>query len=167
MVAANHVAYTAPINPPGASPVLTYEHIGKLLRRKVHRAEEFVGGAITSTRVLSTDTTTATGRPITVREVTFAEGNRKVTEECVAYPPMKEEFHMDSGNIVQNIISEGKDGELFMTFTFEWLHPELEGDAEGLKARELVEKKMAAVAVENTLRVMREMVKDGRWKEEI
>ncbi|MBE3049048.1 DUF1857 family protein [Candidatus Bathyarchaeota archaeon] len=165
MVSANHVAYTAPINPIGAEPTLTREHIWPLLHRKIHRAEDFVPVAISSTRVLST-TTTPTGHRSTVREVTFREGDRRVQEECIEYEPMKEEFHMSDGSKVQNIISEGAGGELYMTFTFEWLHPELEGDAAALEERAVKERKMAALAVEGTIKVMREMVVNGRWKEE-
>lgn len=166
MVAANHVAYTAPINPPGATPVLTHQHIWPLLRRKVHRAQEFVPGAISSTSILST-TTNATGHPVTVREVTFIEGNRVVREDCAEYKPMKIEFLQGDGSKVQNVVSEGAEGELYMTYTFEWLHPELEGDAEGLRERREAERKMARMAVEGTIKTMREMVKDGRWEEKI
>lgn len=166
MVAANHVAYTALVNPPGAAPVLTRQHIWALLRRKDRRAEEFVP-AISSTNVLSTDTTNATGNPVTVREVTFAEDNRVVREECVEFEPMMVEFLQEGGSRVQNVVSEGAGGELYLTYTFEWLHPELGGDVEGLKALEEKERKMAGMAVEGTLRAMREMVKDGRWEEKI
>lgn len=166
MVTANHIAYTALINPAGATPVLTREHIWPLLRRKIHRAQEFVGGAITSTTVLSTNTTSTTGHPVTVREVTFAEGDLRPREECVEYEPMKVEFRQQNGSKVENIVSEGSGGELYMTYTFEWLHPELENDSKALAERKEKEKKMAALAVESTIRVMREMVADGRWKEE-
>lgn len=165
MVAANHIAYTAFINPPGATPILTRAHIWPLLRRKVHSAQEFVP-VISSTTVLST-TTNATGHPVTVREVTFLEGNRVVREECVEYEPMKIEFLQGDGSKVQDVVSEGSEGELYMTYTFEWLHPELAGDAEGLSEREAKEKKMAKMAVEGTIKTMREMVKDGRWEEKI
>lgn len=79
---------------------------------------------------------------------------------------MVEFLQPGDGGRVQNIVSEGADGELYMTYTFEWKHPELEGDGEGLRRRLEVERKMAKVAVEGTIKVMREMVADGRWKEE-
>ena len=166
MVSANHIAYTAPVNPQGAEPVLTMEHIWPLLRRKIRRAEDFVPAAITSTDVVTTSTT-PTGHPSTLREVTFREGNRKVQEECVEYEPVKVEFLQTNGSKIQNVVSEGAGGELYMTYVFEWLHPELEGDDAGLWDKYEKERKMAAMAVEGTITAMREMVKDGRWKEKI
>ncbi|KAL2111890.1 hypothetical protein VUR80DRAFT_9101 [Thermomyces stellatus] len=166
MVSANHVAYTAPVNPLDAKSLLTIEHIWPLLRRKIRRAEDFVPAAITSTAITSRSTA-PTGHPVTVREVTFREGNRKVTEECVEYEPMKVEFRQSNGSKVQNIVSEGPTGELYMTYTFEWLHPEMEGDAKKLEERRDKERRMARMAVEGTLKAMREMVADGRWKEEL
>lgn len=37
-----HCAYSEPINPPGASPVLTRAQVWKGLHRKVRRAQDFV-----------------------------------------------------------------------------------------------------------------------------
>ncbi|KAJ9133326.1 hypothetical protein NKR23_g10834 [Pleurostoma richardsiae] len=166
MVAANYVAFTAPINPPSASPQLTIENIWPLLQRKIRRAEDFVGAAIRSTDVISQSSTPA-GQPVTVREVVFHEGDRRVREECVEFWPMKVEFHQPDGSKVQNIISEGAGGELYMTYTFEWLHPELEGNQSALVEKQAKEKAMAKTAVESTIVAMREMVKDGRWKETV
>ena len=167
MVAANHVAFTAPINPPGASPVLTIDHIWPLLQRKIRRAEEFVGGAIAATEVISTSTTSA-GLPVTVREVTFRgpEG-RRTHEECIEFRPMKVEFHQVNGSKVQNVISESADGSLNMTYTFEWQHPELEGNEAGLAEKLKAEKALARLAVESSIKAMREMVADGRWTEKV
>jgi hypothetical protein len=166
MVAANYVAYTAPINPPEASPQLTVEHIWPLLQRKIRQAEEFVAGAIASTDVLSTSTTSI-GLPITSREVLFRVDCRRVHEDCIEYKPMKVEFHQPDGSKVQNIVSEGVSGELYMTYTFEWLHPELEGDEAALQKKLAQEKAMAKMAVEGTITAMREMVVDGRWKQTV
>jgi hypothetical protein len=165
-MAFNHVAFTAAINPPTESTRLTIEHIWPLLQRKVRRAQEFVGGAIVSTDVIS-KSLMESGLPVTSREVVFRADGRRVREECIEYFPMKVEFHQPNGSKVQNIISAGPDGELYMTYTFEWLHPELKDDREGLQAKLVQEKAMAALAVNGTLNAMREMVKDGRWKEEI
>jgi len=51
-----------------------------------------------------------------------------------------------------------------MTYTFEWLHPELEGNDVGLADAREKEWNTAKMAVEKTIEVMREMVKDGRIK---
>lgn len=160
-VPANNIAYTAPINPPSATPILSYEQIWKGLQLKIRAGQDFVGGAIVGTDVISTSESQH-GHPITVREVVFREGGRRVQETCIAYEPMKVEFHQPDGSKVQNIISEGAQGELYMTYTFEWLHPEL--DAEGLAKRKEQEWKIGKMAVEKTIEVMRAMVEDGRIK---
>jgi hypothetical protein len=158
---ANNIAYTAAINPPNASPTLTYPQIWQGLERKIRAGQDFVGGAIVSTDVISTSETEH-GQPITNREVVFREGNRRVAEKCIAFEPMKVEFHQPNGSKVQNIISEDGEGQLYMTYTFEWLHPELDEGA--LEEKRKTEWKMAKMAVEKTIEVMREMVKDGRIK---
>ncbi|KEF51948.1 uncharacterized protein A1O9_11938 [Exophiala aquamarina CBS 119918] len=158
---ANNIAYTAPINPGSVTPVLTYAQVWAGLERKIRAGEEFVGGAIISTDVLS-ESETEHGQPVTMREVVFREGNRRVQERCIAFKPMKVEFHQHDGSKVQNIVSEGANGELYMTYAFEWLHPEL--DADGLEKRKVQEWKIGKMAVEKTIEVMRQMVVDGRLK---
>ena len=157
----NNLAYTAPINPPSVTPVLTIEQIWKGLQLKIRAGQDFVGATIVATDVISTSTTEH-GHPVTVREVVFRDGNRRVRETCIAFEPMKVEFHQPDGSKVQNVISQGSQGELYMTYTFEWLHPEFEGDAAALAARREAEEKIAKMAVEMTIKVMREMVQDGR-----
>lgn len=158
---ANNLAYTAAINPPSASPVLTIEQIWKCLQLKIRRGQDFVGGALISSDVISTSTTEH-GHPVSVRDAFFREGERHVKETCIAFEPMKVEFHQEDGSKVQNVISQGSEGELYMTYTFEWLHPECEGDAAALAANKEKEVKMAKTAVEMTIKAMREMVQDGR-----
>ncbi|KIW17762.1 hypothetical protein PV08_04957 [Exophiala spinifera] len=160
---ANYVAFSAPINPPGASPVLTYAQIWQGLLKKIRAAQDFVGAAIVSTDVIS-ESTSEHGLPVTVREVVFREGGRRVQERCVAFEPMKVEFHQPDGSKVQNVISQDAGGNLYMTYTFEWLHYDLEGDDAALGAAREKEWKMAQLAVEKTIEVMREMAKDGRIK---
>ncbi|KAF2396916.1 DUF1857-domain-containing protein [Trichodelitschia bisporula] len=161
----NHIAYTAPLNPAGASPILTLPQVWAALQHKVNRAETFVPGAIRHTDILS-HTTDQHGRAVTVREVTFREGNRRVRETCVFYPYMKVEFRQPDGSLVMNIVSEGprgaEEGDLQMTYTFEWLHPEMsQGE---LAERKGKERAMAKMAVDSTIRVIRDMVRDGRIK---
>lgn len=162
MTLANYVAFTAPINPPSAEPQLTLEQVWALLRRKIRLAEDFVPVAIASTRVVSESTDTH-GRPVTTREVTFHEGNRRVEEVVTTFYPMKVEFRQPDGSQVMNIVSKGARGELYMTYTFEWLHADL-GEA-ALAERRVKEEAGAQKAVEGTIGAMREMVADGRWKE--
>ncbi|KIW96697.1 uncharacterized protein Z519_02088 [Cladophialophora bantiana CBS 173.52] len=166
MTPSNNIAYTAPINPPSASPKLTLPQIWQGLELKIRAGQDFVGGALLSTDVIS-ESKDDQGRPVTVREVVFRDGNRRVRETCVAYKAMKVEFHQPDGSKVQNIVSQGQGAEgedLYMTYTFEWLHPECEGDVKALEEKKQKETKIAKMAVEETIRVMREMVKDGRIK---
>ncbi len=159
----NYIAFTAPINPPGAKPVLTRSQIWSCLEIKITSGETFVGGAIKNTTVQKVATTSG-GQKYTDREVTFADGDRKVKEHCVEFWPMKVEFHQANGTRVMNIVSQGAGGEedLYMTYTFEWLHPELEGDERGLAEKGRAEQAMSKKAVESTIEVMRRLVSEGR-----
>jgi hypothetical protein len=164
----NNLAFTAPINPASASPKLTISQIWQGLERKIRAGQDFVGGAILTTDVIS-ESHDEQGRPVVVREIVFREGNRKVKETCIGFEPMKVEFHQPDGSKVQNVISQGAGEEgvdLYMTYTFEWLHPECQGEnaQKELAEKRQKESKIAQVAVEETIRVMREMVKDGRIK---
>ena len=162
----NNLAYTAAINPPSAEPKLTIAQIWRGLELKIRAGQDFVGGAILSTDVIS-EKHDGEGRPITVREVIFRDGNRRVREDVIAYEPVKVEFHQPDGSKVQNIVSQGagEDGvDLYMTYSFEWLHPECEGEngKKELQEKRQKETKVAKMAVEETIRVIRQMVQDGR-----
>ena len=165
MTAANHVAYTAPVNPSGASPVLTPQQIWTALQHKIIAAEVFVGGTILSTDVL-TKSVDSLGHAVTEREIVFREGNRRVRETCVEFPQMKVEFRQPDGSTIMNIVSEGargsEEGDLWMTYTFEWLHPG--ASEEELDEKRVKEKRVAVVAVESTIKAMREMVVSGQIK---
>lgn len=160
----NFFAYTAAINPPSANPKLTLEQVWALLRRKTTNAEEFVPMAIKATEVVSAEKDSL-GRPVTTRIVTFVESGQRVQEVVTTLYPMMEHFRRMDGSVVQNIVSQGPDGELYLTFTFELVRPSAGiGEAE---MAQMMEKQqgMSKMAVEGTLKAMREMVLDGRWKE--
>lgn len=96
---AAYIAFTAPINPAGAS-TLSREQIWAGLQRKVRHAEEFVGGAIKSTDVIS-ESKDEHGREVITREVVFREGDRRVKEVCTLFEPMKVEVshsYMQNGS---------------------------------------------------------------------
>ncbi|PFH56240.1 hypothetical protein XA68_16843 [Ophiocordyceps unilateralis] len=131
-----HVAATAPINPPGATPVLSQEQVWEGLRRKVRHAEEFVP-LIVSCAVVEEEED-----KVVTRKVVFADAaeGKAVTEVCTEYAPSRVHFRMDSGTEVQNIISRGvHDGGLFMTYAFAWLVP-TGSDDEVRKMREKQQK---------------------------
>jgi len=85
---AAYIAFSAPINPSGASPVLTKQQVYACLEHKVRHAEDFVPGAIKSTKVLD-ESTDEHDRPVITREVVFIEGDRRVKEVCTNYGGVK------------------------------------------------------------------------------
>ncbi|KAJ5096209.1 Protein of unknown function DUF1857 [Penicillium alfredii] len=160
MPAANNIAFTAPINPSGATPVLTPQQIWAGLLLKIRSAETFVPAAIQSTTVVSDSVDSTTGNPVTVREVTFRETQRKVQETVTAFESCRVEFAQPDGSRVSNVVSEGAGGELYMTYIFEWRHP-------GVSAEELAtllekEKKMSQMAVEGTIKALRQLVEEKK-----
>ncbi|KKY39447.1 hypothetical protein UCDDA912_g00520 [Diaporthe ampelina] len=162
MPPANYVAYTAPINPPSAEPKLSQSQIWALLGRKIRRAEDFVGGAILNTEVIS-EAKDARGRPVTTRVVTFARDNRRVEEVVTTFYPVKVEFQQPNGSHIANIVSRGPEDELYLTYTFEWVHPGLDDGA--LAETRVAEESMAQHSVDSTIAAMRAMVADGKWEE--
>jgi hypothetical protein len=126
-----HLAYTAPINPPDASPVLTQAHVFAGMRRKVRKAHEFVP-VITDCEVLSEE-----GNVVT-RKVQFRPGGGPglVTEVCTEYAPARVDFEQDNGSSVKNIVAagpSGRDDDLFMTYLFAWKRDDLEEGTDAYK----------------------------------
>jgi len=161
-----NLAYTAPINPAGASPVLTQAQVWAGLQRKVRRAFEFVP-IIKTCNILSEENAPTTKQHTIVREVQFAPGQgpkaggQPVKETCLHFPPCRVDFQQEDGSTISNVVSKGQDGELWMTYVFEWRHAEVqEGSAE---AKELEEKhwKTAKIAVEGSIDTIRRLVKEG------
>jgi Domain of unknown function (DUF1857) len=83
-----HSAYTAPINPAGATPVLTRTQIWKGLQRKIRRAQDFVP-VITECKVIEEK-----GNEV-VREARFSvdgipgQSAKTIREVCRSYEPTK------------------------------------------------------------------------------
>ncbi|KAL5324798.1 hypothetical protein ACEPPN_005916 [Leptodophora sp. 'Broadleaf-Isolate-01'] len=157
---ANNIAFTAPLNPPGATPILKREQIWAGLLLKIRTAETFVPGAIQSTSVVSESTNPSTQNPVTIREIVFREDQRKVKETVTAYEDCRVDFIQPNGSLISNVVSEGAEGELYMTYIFEWRHPGI--SEEELKALCQKEKKMSKMAVEETITVLRELVNSGK-----
>lgn len=158
--AANYIAFTALINPSGATPILTRSQIWSALRLKIRSAETFVSAGIQSSAVLSEDIDPASGNQVTVRDVVFVEDQRKIRERVTAYEDSRVEFIQENGSTIQNVVSEDENGELYLTFIFDWKHP---GVSEGeLAALAEKEKKLSKVAVNGTIAAMRKLVKEGK-----
>merc|ERR1712054_565637 len=142
-----NLAYTAPINPAGASPVLTESQVWTGLKRKVRRAHEFVP-VIVACEVISEEGNTK-------------ETNEPVREVCVHFPPSRVDFKQDDGSTISNIVSRGPEGELLMTYAFEWKHDHIqEGSDEATATREKYFK-MAKMAVEGSINTIRKFVREG------
>lgn len=159
MSSTNNIAFTAPINPPGTTP-LTIDQIWSGLLLKIRSAETFVPAAIQSTDVLSESVDPATGNAVTVREVLFRETQKKVRETVTAFPTCRVEFQQPDGSRVSNVVSNGADGELFMTYVFEWRHPGV--SKEELAALAEKERRMSQMAVEGTIKVLRQLVEEKK-----
>ncbi|USP76743.1 hypothetical protein yc1106_04017 [Curvularia clavata] len=183
-----HLSHTARINPPNASPVLTRAQVWAGLQRKIRFAQEFVP-VIESCTVLE-----ESSEGVVTRDVVFKKGmgaKDKAREVVTGYWPcwggigkevnadgeawtdeaifLQVDFAQEDGSHVQNIVSDGASGgpeDLHMTYVFEFRLPEVkEGTAEAEKELQRL-KGMAKVAVESSINVIRQMVKDGKIKEE-
>ncbi|RHZ67380.1 SRPBCC family protein [Aspergillus thermomutatus] len=155
----NNIAYTSPINPPGAAPILTRSQVWAGLLLKIRSAETFVPAGIQSTLVLS-ESVDQSGNPVTIREVVFRQDKRKVKETVTAHKDSRVDFVQPDGSTISNIVSEGAEGELYMTYVFEWRHP-------GASEQELAvlreeEKRLSKMAVEDTISAMRELSRNGK-----
>ena len=54
-------------------------------------------------------------------EVAGEEKGRTVRERCVLHTPCRVDFFQPDGTKVANYVSEGPDGELYMTYVFQWI----------------------------------------------
>ena len=156
----NNIAFTAPINPPGESVKLKHDQIWAGLRMKIRSAETFVPNAIESTTVIDESIDPTSGNEVTVREVVFVESQRKARETVEAFAPSRVIFNQQDGSTISNVVSENAHGELFMTYFFEWRHPDV--SEEELPALLKKEKKMSRLAVEGTIAVLRRLVDTGK-----
>lgn len=159
-MATHNIAFTAPLNPDGASPILNEAQVWAGLLLKIKSAETFVPKAIQSTKVISEHSDPVTGNAVTVRDIVFVENNRKVTETVTAYKPSRAIFAQPDGSTIANVISEGSNGELYMTYTFEWRHSG--ASPSELEAFLYKEKQMMKLAVEGTITVLRQLAEDGK-----
>jgi hypothetical protein len=62
---------------------------------------------------------------------------------------------------VLNIVSTGENGELYLTFTFEWDHPEITSGSEEEAKRQKGYQASAPRSVRGTLNAIRAMVEKG------
>ncbi|KAI1209212.1 DUF1857-domain-containing protein [Annulohypoxylon truncatum] len=163
-----NLAYTAPINPSGTSPALTLAQVWAGLKRKVLRAQDFVP-IIEECVVLVESQDHTSGNETVTREVRFKAGSEPaagsggalVREVCAHFAPCRVDFKQPDGSTVSNIVSEGPDGGLMMTYAFEWRYPGVKEGSEEARVLEERSWKTAKMAVHGTIDTIRRLVKDG------
>ncbi|KAL1895605.1 hypothetical protein Sste5346_005074 [Sporothrix stenoceras] len=120
-----HLAHTVPVNPPGATPVLTEAQVFAGFQRKVRNPQEFVP-AIEKSEVLS-DANGVCKRKVTFKAARAVAGHpTEVIEICTEHAPHRVDYELDNGSTVLNIISTGSSGDpsdLYVTYAFAWKHP--------------------------------------------
>ncbi|KAM0250755.1 hypothetical protein ACHAP5_001972 [Fusarium lateritium] len=158
-----NLAYSAPINPTGATPVLTEAQIWNGLKRKVRHADEFVAPIIDCEVITEEQTETGTKvfRELRFKEGTRGDGRELVKETVYEFEPSRVDFHQPDGSNIFNIVSVDQDGNLVMTYAFEWRHPEIAADDEQVKGLREKYFKMAKGAVEGSIDTIRRLVKEG------
>jgi hypothetical protein len=165
MVSKIHIAMTSPINPPGSSPTITVSQVWAGLQRKITHAPEFVP-AIKSCDVLEVKDGVVT------REITTQPGMGlpdRIREEVTGFEECWVDFKQKSNDTyVRNVISEGTDLDgnpaLYMTYVFQYHFEDVEPKSEEETKKKEHLKMMAKKAVDSSIDVIREMVKDGRIK---
>ncbi|KAJ7129111.1 DUF1857-domain-containing protein [Mycena filopes] len=143
-------AVTRPVNPAGSTPFLTEEQVWKGLEKK---ARAFVP-IVSSCKVTVDD-----GKKL-VREVTFGNSPKIITEQIEAHASAIVYFEMNTGGRVTNVVSYGPDGEMLLTYCFANGIPGIPGDKPQPSAKEL--NAILGKSVEGSLAVMRQMVKEGK-----
>ncbi|KAI0410018.1 DUF1857-domain-containing protein [Xylaria palmicola] len=160
-----NIAYSCAINRAGATPALTQSQMWDGLKKKVRQPQDFVP-AITGCQILSEEAL-PTGESQVTRQVQFVPtavhtGDGSVKEVCVHYSPCRVVFKQEDGSIVTALISKRPDGELLLTYVFEWRHPDVSDGTERASQLEEAHWKMAKVAVESSIDTTRRLVTEGK-----
>ena len=75
------------------------------------------------------------------------------------------DFYQPDGSRISNIVSVSEDGDLYMTYAFEWRHPELDGhNQEAIDQMRKKHEQTAQMAVEKSIESIRRMVAEGLIK---
>ncbi|OAA66815.1 DUF1857 domain containing protein [Niveomyces insectorum RCEF 264] len=139
-----HLAHTVPVNPPGASPVLTQAQVFAGFQRKIRKPWEFVP-AIESAQVLADEGGVVRRRVVFKPDASGSSSSsseaadRTVVEVCTEHAPSRVDYELDNGSTVLNVISAGSSGvatDLYVTYIFAWRHDELEAGSAAAEATE-------------------------------
>jgi Domain of unknown function (DUF1857) len=74
------------------------------------------------------------------------------------------DFQQPDGTTISNIISDGPSGEpedLFLSYSFEWKHPNVEAGSAQAEELQAKHKKTAKMAVDKTIETVRRMAQEG------
>ncbi|KAJ7773821.1 DUF1857-domain-containing protein [Mycena metata] len=145
-------AATRPVNPPGATPILTEEQLWKGLEYKARNPTVFFP-MITGTNMKSDE-----GNKFE-RDSTLDNG-AVITEHMELHAPTVVYAEMSIGWRVTNMISYGPADELFLTISTANGIPGVAPDKPKPSAQEL--NAMSANGFEKTLSVIRELAKEGK-----
>ncbi|CAI7648064.1 unnamed protein product [Penicillium viridicatum] len=160
-----NIAYTELVNSSDPStPTLTRGQVWNGLKSKVRRPQDFIPSFDDSRVIEERDN----GSYI-VREAHVAADLREspmagkwTREECRLHEPVKTYFTLPGGSIIQNILSEGPDHALYLTFTYEWRLPDIEPGTSEAKKAEADHKKIAISSVQGTIRALRKMAEEDK-----
>ncbi|QDS71221.1 hypothetical protein FKW77_010411 [Venturia effusa] len=167
-----YAAVTAVVNPPGAEPFITQDQLWQALELKRIQPQRFLA-VIDTCEVLENSNDTI------LREVKFKDGGGKFAAPLVGKTVQERVSHhapvssssgagveifnvIGNASRVLNIISIGANpGEMYLTFTFEWDHPEIEKGSSEEIAKQKQYQTSAPAGLAGTLGKIREMVKAG------
>ncbi|KAJ5873054.1 uncharacterized protein N7529_005407 [Penicillium soppii] len=160
-----NIAYTELVNSSDSSiPTLTRGQVWSGLKAKARRPQDFIPSFDDSRVIEERDN----GSYI-VREAHVAADLREspmagkwTREECRLHEPVKTYFTLPGGPIIQNILSEGPDQALYLTFTYEWKLPDIEPGTSEAKKAEDDHKKIAISSVQGTIRALRKMAEGNK-----
>ncbi|KAK4541707.1 hypothetical protein LTR36_007416 [Oleoguttula mirabilis] len=152
-----HCAYTEPINPSGATPVLSRDQIWRGLQRKIRKAQDFVP-VIEATDVLEEKDNEVTR----VAHFKAMNGHEAHSEKeiCKSYYPTKVDFWQPNGALITNTVSDGPgltEHDYNMTYTFEWRYPDVKDGSEEHKRLTKQSVEGAKMAVHKSIDALRKM----------
>ncbi len=138
------VAYTAPINPAGVEPTISGAQAWAGLARKARLPQEFV--PVVDVCDIHWDTEDAVACTVKFKDGDAVAHERVIHEICRLRPPYRLDYEIMDGSKATNIISTGPglngENELFLTFVFSWVHPDLTIGDDRIKQIELQHKEV-------------------------
>ncbi|RMY89412.1 hypothetical protein D0862_10215 [Hortaea werneckii] len=154
-------AHTEPINPSGASPILSRDQVWRGLQRKIRKAQDFVP-VIEGTDVLEEKENEVTR--VAHFKGTEGKPGHHVKEICKSYYPTKVDFWQPSGALITNTVSDGPgltEHDYHMTYTFEWRYPDVQEGSDEHKKLQKQHVDMAKMAVHSSIEALRWMASAG------